>query len=180
MEISSKFHRASLKLAKNLTYLKFWILGSVLNARNLDSLLYSLFCLPIVTCPGLPPKKRKVMEIEIFKDLDGKRLVQNVSHAFILSIFNHVGNVSLWLKQHVSLFVFCWKQWCKPCIIFFHQATIIRKNYQRWTMAKRYKHIIFYNIEKTCWLVEVFEVLSVWFQIFDPFFTKTNLSKNES
>ena len=48
MEISSKFHRVSLKLAKNLTYLKFWILDSVLNARNLDSLLYSLFCVPIV------------------------------------------------------------------------------------------------------------------------------------
>ena len=49
MEISSKFHRVSLKLAKNLTYLQSWILDSVLNARNLDSLLYSLFCLPIVT-----------------------------------------------------------------------------------------------------------------------------------
>ena len=28
------------------------------------------------------------MEIELFLDLDGKRLVQTVSHAFILSIFN--------------------------------------------------------------------------------------------
>ena len=35
------------------------------------------------------------MEIELFKDLDGKRLVQNVGHAFILSIFNHFGNASL-------------------------------------------------------------------------------------
>ena len=49
MEITSKFHHVSLKMATNLTYLKFWNLDSVLNARNLDSLLYSLFCLPVVT-----------------------------------------------------------------------------------------------------------------------------------
>ena len=97
------------------------------------------------------------MEIELFLDLDGKRLVQIISHTFILLIFNHFGNVSLWLKQHVSLLFFV-KEWCKSCIIFFHQATIILKNYQ--------KHIIFQSIEKTCWLVEVFEVLSIWFQYF--------------
>ena len=49
MEITSKFHHISLKLSTNLTYLKFWNLDPVLNARNLDSLLYSLFCLPVVT-----------------------------------------------------------------------------------------------------------------------------------
>ena len=122
------------------------------------------------------------MELELFKDLDSKRLVQNVSHAVILSMFNHFRNVSLWLKQHVSLLIFVLKkEWCKFCIIFFDQATIIFKNYQRWTMEKRYKHIIFQNIIKTCWVVEVFDVLSVWFQYFvsnfSSIFTTTNLSK---
>ena len=79
-------------------------------------------------------------------------------------------------------FDFCLKkEWCKFCIIFFDQATIIFKNYQRWTMEKRYKHIIFQNIIKTCWVVEVFDVLSVWFQYFvsnfSSIFTTTNLSK---
>ena len=68
MEIGSKFHRASLKLAKNLTYLKFWILDSLLNARSLDSLLYSLFCLPIVT-------KYYVVIVQVYLQRKGKRII---------------------------------------------------------------------------------------------------------
>ena len=68
MEISSKFHRISLKLVKNLTYLKFWILHSALNARNLDSLLYSLFCLPIVT-------KYYVVIVRVYLQRKGKRII---------------------------------------------------------------------------------------------------------
>ena len=65
MEISSKFHRESQRFAKNLTYLKFWLLDSVLNARNLDSLLYSLFCLPIVT-------KHYVVIVRVYLQRKGK------------------------------------------------------------------------------------------------------------
>ena len=92
------------------------------------------------------------MELELFKDLDSKRLVQNVSHAVILSMFNHFRQKRLTLTQTTCFpFDFCFKkEWCKFCIIFFDQATIIFKNYQRWTMEKRYKHIIFQNIIKTC------------------------------
>ena len=68
METSSKFHRVSLKLAKNLTYLKFWILDSVLNARNLDSLLCSLFCLSIVT-------KYYVVIVRVYLQREGKRII---------------------------------------------------------------------------------------------------------
>ena len=68
MEISSKFHRVSLKLVKHLTYLKFWILHSALNARNLDSLLYSLFCLPIVT-------KYSVVIVRVYFQRKGKRII---------------------------------------------------------------------------------------------------------
>ena len=68
METSSKFHRVSLKLAKNLTYLKFWILDSVLNARNLDSLLCSLFCLPIVT-------RYYVVIVRVYLQREGKRII---------------------------------------------------------------------------------------------------------
>ena len=68
MEISSKFHRVSLKLAKNLTYLKVWILHSALNARNLDSLLYSLCCLPIVT-------KYYVVIVRVYLQRKGKRII---------------------------------------------------------------------------------------------------------
>ena len=65
MEISSKFHHVSLKLATNRTYLKFWNLDSVLNARNLDLLLYSLFCLPAVT-------KYYVVIIRVYLQRKGK------------------------------------------------------------------------------------------------------------
>ena len=97
------------------------------------------------------------MDIELFKDLDGKRLVQTVSHAFILSIFNHFGNVSLWLKQHVSLLFFV----SKKVQILHHLLPSGNKYSQK--LSETY-HIL--KHWKTCWLVEVFEVLSVWFQYF--------------
>ena len=98
------------------------------------------------------------MEIELFKDLDGKRLVQTVSHAFILSIFNHFGNVSLWLKQHVSLLFFVQKNGANLA-----SSSSIRQQ----VFSKTIRNISYFKtLKKTCWLVEVFEVLSVWFQYF--------------
>ena len=98
------------------------------------------------------------MEIELFKDLDGKHLVQTGSHTFLLLIFNHFGNISLWLKQHVSLFVFLLK---KRVQILHHLLPSGNKYSQKLS-----EYIIFENIEKTCWIVEVFEILNIWFQYF--------------
>ena len=91
------------------------------------------------------------MEIELFKDLDGKRLVQTVSHAFILSIFNHFGNVSLWLKRHVSLLFFVKKK----VQILHHllpSGNNYSQNYQK-HILKRWKNML------TCRSVWGFECL---------------------
>ena len=90
------------------------------------------------------------MVIELFKNLDGKRLLQTVSHAFILSIFNHFGNVSLWLKQHVSLLFFVQKNGANLA-----SSSSIRQQ----LFSKTIRNISYFKtLKKTCWLVEVFEV----------------------
>ena len=45
------------------------------------------------------------MELELFKDLDSKRLVQNVSHAVILSMFNQDGTFTYFDSN--NMFPFC-------------------------------------------------------------------------